>query len=67
MLRKSHGSSSTVHLFYVPEIDISSFLQALIQRSRLFCDSHGLKISNIGWQNNGRTMQHTVDSKRQFL
>ena len=25
MLRKSQGSSSTVHLLYVPEIDISSF------------------------------------------
>ena len=25
VLRKSQGSSSTVHLFYVPEIDISSF------------------------------------------
>ena len=25
MLRKSQGSISTVHLFYVPEIDISSF------------------------------------------
>ena len=49
MSRKSQSSSSTVSLFYVWETDISSFLQALIQRSRLFFDSHGLKISNIGW------------------
>ena len=36
MLRKSQGSSSTVHLFYVPEIGISSFFCKLLYKDRDF-------------------------------
>ena len=33
------------HLLYMPEIDTGSLLQTLVQRSRLFFNSHGYKIS----------------------
>ena len=36
MLRKSQGSSSTVHLFYLPEIDISSFFASSRTKIEIF-------------------------------
>ena len=47
MLRKSQGSSSTVHLFYVPEIDISSF----------FASTH-TKIETFLWQSWIKNIKH---------
>ena len=44
---QENAKEITVHLLYMPEIDIGSFLQTLVQRSRLFFNSHGHRNINI--------------------
>ena len=50
------------HLLYMPEIDTGSHLQTLVQRSRLFFNSHGHKNISISSQKNKRTMLYNVVS-----
>lgn len=41
MLRTSQGPISTVHFFYMPEIDVSSFFASSHTNIEPFFDNHG--------------------------
>ena len=48
---RENAKKITLHILYMPEIDTGSLLQTLVQRSRLFFNSHGHKNISISSQN----------------